>query len=150
MTKETEYDVGYRKPPENRRFKPGSSGNPKGRPKRQPPSAEDLYAILDEEISVRQGNRVRRMQIYEVSVRALAREAIREKNLKSALNFLKLCEKHKVVTALATQRTSGVAVIPKNWDRDDWMSMFGILGAPPWPGPYSGLVGGKSPSDEGD
>lgn len=150
MTKETEYDVGYRKPPENRRFKPGSSGNPKGRPKRQPPSAEDLYAILDEEISVRQGNRTQKMPSYEVSVRALARKAIRENNLTSALDFLKLCDKHKVVTALATQRTSGVLVIPKNWDRDDWMSMLSILGAPPWAGPYSGLVGDKSPSDEGD
>lgn len=30
------------------------------------------------------------------------------------------------------------------------MSMFRILGAPPWPGPYSGLIGDNSPSDEGD
>ncbi len=28
MTKETEYDVGYRKPPANRRFEPGRSGKP--------------------------------------------------------------------------------------------------------------------------
>ena len=150
MTKETEYDVGYRKPPTSRRFEPGRSGNPKGRPKRQPPSTEDLHAILNEEISVRQGNRVRKMPSYEVSVRALARKAVRENNLTSALSFLKLCEKHKVVTALAGKRTSGVLVIPKNWDKADWMLMFGNLGAPPWPGPYSGLVGDKSPSDEGD
>ncbi len=90
------------------------------------------------------------MPSFEVSVRALARKAIGENNLTSALSFLKLCEKHKVVTALATQRNSGVVVIPKNWDRDDWMSMFRSRGAPPWSGPYSGLVGGKSPSDEGD
>lgn len=37
-----------------------------------------------------------------------------ENNLASALSFLKLYEKHKVVTALAGERTSGVLVIPKN------------------------------------
>ena len=40
--------------------------------------------------------------------------AIHENNLASALSFLKLYEKHKVVTALAGERTSGVLVIPKN------------------------------------
>jgi hypothetical protein len=29
-----DYDVGYRKPPPEHRFKPGQSGNPKGRPSR--------------------------------------------------------------------------------------------------------------------
>jgi Family of unknown function (DUF5681) len=29
-----EYDIGYGRPPKGSRFKPGQSGNPKGRPKR--------------------------------------------------------------------------------------------------------------------
>ena len=29
----TEYEVGYKKPPRKNQFKPGQSGNPKGRPK---------------------------------------------------------------------------------------------------------------------
>jgi hypothetical protein len=37
------YDVGYGKPPKANRFKPGKSGNPKGRPK-APPKFEDLMA----------------------------------------------------------------------------------------------------------
>ncbi|MGK7651962.1 DUF5681 domain-containing protein [Roseovarius sp. B08] len=30
---DADYEVGYAKPPANTRFKPGQSGNPKGRPK---------------------------------------------------------------------------------------------------------------------
>lgn len=30
-----DYEVGYGKPPKHRRFKPGQSGNPRGRPRRQ-------------------------------------------------------------------------------------------------------------------
>jgi hypothetical protein len=32
--KKTNYEVGYKKPPKRTQFKPGKSGNPKGRPKR--------------------------------------------------------------------------------------------------------------------
>ena len=35
------YEVGYGKPPIAGRFKPGVSGNPKGRPKRQPSAVAD-------------------------------------------------------------------------------------------------------------
>jgi hypothetical protein len=40
--------IGYGRPPKASRFKPGVSGNPKGRPKRKPvPYAEALNQVLD-------------------------------------------------------------------------------------------------------
>jgi hypothetical protein len=36
-----DYDIGYRKPPREHRFRKGQSGNPKGRPKKQPPPKAD-------------------------------------------------------------------------------------------------------------
>jgi Family of unknown function (DUF5681) len=33
MKRRRDYAVGFRRPPANTRFKPGQSGNPKGRPK---------------------------------------------------------------------------------------------------------------------
>ena len=43
---DAEYEVGYGKPPKRSRFKPGQSGNPKGRP----PGAKGFEAMLKREL----------------------------------------------------------------------------------------------------
>jgi Family of unknown function (DUF5681) len=45
----SEYEVGFGKPPVRTRFKPGQSGNPKGRP----PGSKNLATLLDEELNAR-------------------------------------------------------------------------------------------------
>lgn len=48
-----DYEVGYGKPPEHSRFKPGKSGNPRGRKPSSPYHWEDpLKAVLQTKISV--------------------------------------------------------------------------------------------------
>ncbi len=47
MSENGEYDVGYKKPPKANEWKPGQSGNPKGRPKK----IKDLDKLLDQELS---------------------------------------------------------------------------------------------------
>ena len=46
-TPDVGYEVGYKKPPKHTRFKPGQSGNPKGRPKK----AESLNTIVRENLT---------------------------------------------------------------------------------------------------
>lgn len=41
------YDIGYRRPPASGRFKKGSSGNPKGRPK----GAKNFLTLLEQELA---------------------------------------------------------------------------------------------------
>lgn len=62
------YDVGYGKPPKHSRFKPGQSGNPKGRPK----SAKGLNTIvrttLTQKVAVRTSAGERRISRIEAVV----------------------------------------------------------------------------------
>ena len=74
MTKPS--DVGYRKPPEATRFKPGKSGNPKGRPKGSANLATDLSAELGEQITVREGGRPRRISKQRALVKSLMAKAL--------------------------------------------------------------------------
>lgn len=46
MSKEKDYEVGFCKPPEETQFKPGKSGNPRGRPL----GSRSLYTIIEEEL----------------------------------------------------------------------------------------------------
>ena len=55
--KDHDYEVGYGKPPKAGRFKPGQSGNPRGRPKGTLNLKTDLQQELAERISVREGDR---------------------------------------------------------------------------------------------
>jgi hypothetical protein len=63
--------VGYGKPPEATRFKPGQSGNPRGRPKGSRNLATDLAAELGEQITVREAGRPRRISKQRALIKSL-------------------------------------------------------------------------------
>src|ERR1700742_2968486 len=49
--------VGYKRPPKHTQFRPGQSGNPKGRPKGTQNLKSDLREELGEIVRVREGDR---------------------------------------------------------------------------------------------
>lgn len=51
------YKVGYKKTPEHTRFKPGVSGNPKGKPKKNTTFEEEVQAILSTRVPVTIGGK---------------------------------------------------------------------------------------------
>jgi hypothetical protein len=68
--------VGYKNPPEHSQFKPGQSGNPRGRPKGSRNTATMLNEILREMVTVNQGGRRVRMSRLEVMIRTSVRKAV--------------------------------------------------------------------------
>lgn len=70
-------DVGYQRPPKNTRFKPGQTGNPKGRPKNVRNFKNDLRDELSELITVRENGRERRITKLRALVKALVAAAIK-------------------------------------------------------------------------
>jgi hypothetical protein len=84
-----EYPIGYKKPPPGHQFKPGKSGNPKGRPKRTP---KDLAAIitnvLDAPIAYQEDGRTKTASGRELNLMLLVKRAVKG-NVEAALSLLK-------------------------------------------------------------
>jgi hypothetical protein len=76
-------DVGYGKPPRAHQFKPGQSGNPKGRPKGKKNEATMLDELLFQKIKVREGGRERRITLFEGMLRRFAEDSLKG-NIKAA------------------------------------------------------------------
>src|SRR5262249_1469660 len=71
------YSVGYGRPPVHTRFKPGQSGNPKGRTKNTLNLRNVVKQVLGEDMKIREPNGVRRMSALEAVVRTVRARAFK-------------------------------------------------------------------------
>lgn len=89
----SDYEVGYGRPPKATRFKPGQSGNPRGRPK----GAKSIPALLEGELNrklrVREGNRERMLTKRELLIRRLVANGVQKGGRDGEL-LLKLLASH--------------------------------------------------------
>ncbi len=68
--------TGYGNPPKHTRFKPGQSGNPKGRPKGTKNLETDLEEELRELIVVREGGNVKTVSKQRAMIKSLTAKAV--------------------------------------------------------------------------
>ena len=80
------YDVGYGKPPVAAQFKPGKSGNPKGRPRGSRNLNAIIAEVLSAKIKIREGEKVR----HVTRIEALARKQL-EAGLKGDQKAIQTC-----------------------------------------------------------
>jgi Family of unknown function (DUF5681) len=71
------YEVGYGKPPKNTRFKPGQSGNTRGRPRGQRNFRTVAKEVLKENITIREGDRTRTVSRLDAIVRVTVNNALK-------------------------------------------------------------------------
>lgn len=70
-----EYEVGYRKPPKNTRWKKGQSGNPNGRPKKARGLKTDLRAELVSKMEIKMNGQVVSGTRQQLMLRTLSARA---------------------------------------------------------------------------
>jgi len=85
-----EYEVGYKKPPEETQFQKGRSGNPKGRPKGSKSFKTVMNQISNERVEVTERGRRRKMTSKEAAVRQLRAKALSGDH-RARTEFLVLC-----------------------------------------------------------
>jgi Family of unknown function (DUF5681) len=86
------YAVGYGRPPLHSRFKPGQSGNPRGRAKQSQNLRTIVKLVSNEQIQIREGDRPRRMPRIEALVRTTFTRAFKDpKALAALLVLLRQC-----------------------------------------------------------
>src|SRR5688500_18942186 len=113
----SDYDVGYGKPPAEHRFKPGQSGNRRGRPKKAQPKADesnaDILKRLDEE-KIKVGGKM--MTRREARLRVLDARALR-----GELRAIQMLEKMREDAEVGkAQPPSPVLLLPAPVPLHEW------------------------------
>jgi hypothetical protein len=91
--------IRYGEPPKATQFKPGQSGNPRGRPKGSRTISAILREVIGQKIAVTEGGKTRRLQALEV-MRRLVNEAMRS-DPKAIKLLLSLVERYGESSDLA-------------------------------------------------
>jgi hypothetical protein len=70
------YDIGYKKPPPDSRFKKGQSGNPDGRPSKSRNYKSLVDELLASEISIREGGKTKPVTIRRAMLMKMIEKAL--------------------------------------------------------------------------
>ena len=104
-----EFEVGYGKTPKHTRFRPGKSGNPRGRPRRSRNFKTDLAEELRAPVTVREGGREMRVSKQRAMVKGLIAKAVQgdpkaiDKLVDLIERVLSEHEEHRPTTPLSSE-----------------------------------------------
>jgi hypothetical protein len=149
------YEIGYRKPPAETQFKPGHSGNPKGRPrgarnKLPALNEERLKTIIIEEayrtIKISEGKRQVTIPMAKAVVRALAVNAARGQLRSQQLFATLLSETERSNKAFHDDWLQTAIQYKIDWEEElDRRARLGITGLPePLPHPDDIIIDTKT------
>lgn len=115
-TNEAEESVGYKKPPTGRRFKPGESGNPGGRPKGRKSLHATVEAVASERHTVIENGEKRSRTVLELVALSL-RNAALQRDVGAFSKFLECLERYSGKEPI---RPHAVLLAPAMLTDEEW------------------------------
>ena len=129
--KSADHKVGYKRPPLNRRFKKGQSGNSRGRPKTRGRETLDLKAILNEPVTVTKDGVTQTMSPKDLELRATLQKAVKKKDFSSIKYLIEQCGKYGAINP-ETVQNGGALRLPNTMPWRMALMMAKRFGVPPW------------------
>jgi len=91
-----EYSTGYRKPPKEHQFRPGQSGNPRGRPKRKYKTVKEIFTEISRElITITENGVSRKVTKLEAFFKQIFNSGLQGKD-RASKTILNYAEKYNV------------------------------------------------------
>lgn len=118
------YDVGYGKPPEHSRFKPGQGRGLAGNK-----DEIDVLALLNKPLPAKRGERVIKIHPYEAMLIGMSKRAL-QGQVRAIKALLQECEKAGLLKPLSLHQS--VMVVPKGVDSTIFCALLRRYGPPPW------------------
>jgi hypothetical protein len=137
QTSDVDYEVGYGRPPQHSRFKPGESGNPKGRRSRSRNMKTILAEVLDEPVQMKINGQLKRVSTMEAAVRVVVTRVFKS-DPKAVAAFFVLLKQTGYGTELAESSPELLAGV----DHEEVLREF--LGR----AKLEGQTGAETPSEE--
>lgn len=119
----TSETIGYGRPPLHTRFKPGQSGNPKGRPKHRKNISTVVSEVLNERIKIREGNKIKSMSKSEAIARSMVLRALKG-DTKSFTSVMDLDEKIRQEQKQKSIPTRVVRMPAKVNSIEEWLEQY--------------------------
>ncbi|MFC6487694.1 DUF5681 domain-containing protein [Nitratireductor sp. GCM10026969] len=123
----SDYKVGRGRPPRESQFKPGQSGNPGGRPKKN--GTVDVLSTLEEPVRVVQNGRECVMSPKEATMRTMVAKAVKKGDLNTIIYLIEQFEKYGL---LAQPKASSVLRLPNSMPWRMALEVASRFGAPLW------------------
>lgn len=119
------YKIGYGKPPEHSRFKPGQDRRSKGKQ-----DVIDVLALLNKPLSAKRGERTIKIHPYEAMLIGMSKRAL-QGQVRAIKAFLHECDKAGLLKSLSSH--DFVTTVPKGVDSTVFCALLIRYGPPPWP-----------------